>query len=292
MRVTGNRLIEMSATATAANQAKVAAAADEASSGLRVAKPSDDPSAWMAAQRATMHKALNSSAGAALTAGRERLDLVDSALAAIGEVVSQVRTLTVQASSAGYSADDRAGLATQVRSLFTGAINSANVQGADGEYLLAGTQSLVAPFSAAGIYVGDASVRDVPANETALATSTLSGDVLTASSGVDVLPLLDRVATAMAANDVPALQSLLGELETAVSQVSHSRSRTGGMMNVLDASLAATQDLDAHLTNEVARAVESDVVTSATNLAKASQALEASRAVTSHIVGLLDPRGS
>jgi hypothetical protein len=62
------------------------------------------------------------------------------------------------------------------------------------------------------------------------------------------------------------------------------------MMNSVDASLTAAQDLDAHLTNEVSRNVESDVVSAATELAKASQALEASRAVTSHIVALTDPR--
>ena len=48
-------------------------------------------------------------------------------------------------------------------------------------------------------------------------------------------------------------------------------------MNVLDASLAATQELDAHLTNEIAGAVEADIVSAATELTKATNALEASR---------------
>ena len=292
MRVTGNRLIEMSAAATAANQAKVASAAAEASSGLRVTKPSDDPAAWMAAQRASQHKSLVAGASEALQAGRERLDLVDGALATIGDAVAQVRTLAVQGASAGYNAGDRVELANQVRALFQASVAAANTQGADGEYILAGTQSLTQPFSATGAYAGDAIARDVPATETTVASSTIAGSALTAANGVDVLPLLDRVATALANNDVTGLQSMLGDLETAIKQVALNRSRVGGVMNVVDASLEATRNLDDQLTNEISRAVEGDVIDSATKLAKTSQALEASRAVTSHIVALLDPRRS
>jgi flagellar hook-associated protein 3 FlgL len=292
MRVTQARLIDMSATATAANQAKVGEAAARASTGLRVTKPSDDPAAWMAAQRASAHKNLTAGASDALKAGRDRLDLVDGALASIGDAVAQVRTLAVQGASAGYSASDRAALAQQVRSLFAGALAAANTQTPDGEYVLAGTQSLTPPFSSAGAYAGDATARQLPATETTVASSTMTGSALTAASGIDVLPLLDRVATALAANDVPTLQASLGDLATAIQQVSLSRSRVGGMMNVLDASLVATQDLDAHLTTEVSNAVEADIVGAASELAKATSALEASRAVTSHIVALLDPRQS
>lgn len=292
MRVTGTRLIDVSATATAANQAKVAEAAARASSGLRVTKPSDDPAAWLAAQRASAHKTLTAGASDALQAGRDRLDLVDGALAVIGEAVAQVRTLAVQGASAGYSAGDRAELAVQVRGLFADALAAANTQSPDGEYVLAGTQSLTPPFAATGAYAGDATARQLPATETTVATATVTGTALTAASGVDVLPLLDRVATALAANDVPTLQASLGDLATAIQQVSLSRSRVGGMMNVLDASLTATHDLAAHLTNQIASAVEADIVGAASELAKATNALEASRAVTSHIVALLDPRQS
>lgn len=292
MRVTGHRLIDMAQAATTANQAKVASAAAQASSGLRVTKPSDDPAAWLAAQRASAHKALAAGASEALAAGRDRLALVDGALASIGDAVAQVRTLTVQGASASYKAEDRAALAEQVRALLAGALASANTRGANGEYILAGTQSLTAPFSSTGVYAGDPTTRGLPATETTVASSTITGSALTAANGVDVLPLLERVATALESNDVATLQSSLGDLQIAIDQVALSRSRVGGMMNVLDASLAATQDLDEHLTTEISNAVEADIVAAASELAKATSALEASRAVTSHIVSLLDPRRS
>jgi flagellar hook-associated protein 3 FlgL len=280
MRVTGNRLIEMSAATTAANQAKVAEAAAEASSGLRVTKPSDDPTAWMAAQRANAHKKVLAGATSALQTGMDRLGLADQSLASIGDAVAQVRTLAVQGTSASYSAQDRAALGAQVRALFDGVVASANTRTADGEYVFAGTKSLTVPFDAAGTYSGDATARD----------ASVAGSALTSANGVDVLPLFARVASALDANDVPTLRTTLDDLVTAIKQVATTRSHVGAMMNSVDASLSAAQDLDAHLTNEVSRNVESDVVSAATELAKASQALEASRAVTSHIVALIDPR--
>ncbi len=289
MRITGNRMIDVAASNNAANQAKAAAAANEASTGLRVTKPSDDPEAWAAAERAAAKKTLTGAATTALHAGRERLDLTDGALAGVGDALSTMRELALQGSNASYSAEDRADLAVQVRSLMASAVGAANAKSADGEYILAGTRSTTAPFSTAGAYAGDSTARELATSESDLAGASITGSALTASSGVDVLPLFDRIASALESNDPDALRALLGDVDTAVKQVALARTRVGGTMNVLDAAIAAHADLDFHLTTEIARAVEADVVASASNLAKTTQALEASRAITSHIVALVDP---
>ncbi len=279
MRITGNRMIDLAAAATAKSQERVAAAANEVSSGLRVAKPSDDPAAWLAAERAKLHRTLARGADSAVQASRDRLDQTDGALATIGDVVSQVRTLAVQGASATYNASDRAELAVQVRALFGAAVGAANTRSADGEFLLAGSQSLATPFDAAGQYHGDALAR----------TGTLAGSELTAANGVDVLPLLDKVATALAANDQTTVQNLLGDLDTAVKQVAVTRTRAGGAMVVLDSAKQAHAQLEESLAGEISRQVETDSVAAASELAKASQSLELSRAVSSHVIALLDP---
>lgn len=289
MRVTGNRMIDMAATTTAANQSKVAAAAAEVSSGMRVTKPSDDPEAWALAQRAEAKRTLSDGAGAALKSGRERLDLVDDALSNVGESVASLRELVVQGANASYGASDRAQLAVKARALLQGAVAAANTQTADGEYVLAGTVSLTAPFSAGGAYGGDATARALPITDDATTTGAIAGSELTAASGVDVLPLFERVAVALEANDVTTLQSLLDDIGQATSQVGLARTRTGGTMNVLDDALNAHAALGERLASQISNAVETDVIASASNLAKASTALEASRAVTSHIVALVDP---
>jgi len=53
--------------------------------------------------------------------------------------------------------------------------------------------------------------------------------------------------------------------------------------------VAAHDVLSEHFAKTISDAVEVDTVAAASDLAKASQALEISRAVSSHIVSLLDP---
>jgi flagellar hook-associated protein 3 FlgL len=223
MRITGNRLIDLAAASTTRNQSAVGDVAEQVSSGMRVTAPSDDPTAWLAAQRSKLHKALSEGTGAAVTESRERLQVTDNAMASIGDIVSQIRTLAVQGASDTYSAADRVALGAQVRGLFLSALDSANVQGRDGEFLLAGTNSLTAPFDPTGAYTGDAIVRSVPSDNSLTAGVTIAGTDLTAAKGVDILPLLDRVASALSTNDLPALLGALPDLDTAVKQVSSIR---------------------------------------------------------------------
>jgi flagellar hook-associated protein 3 FlgL len=289
MRITGNRLIDLAAASTTRNQSAVGDVAEQVSSGMRVTAPSDDPTAWLAAQRSKLHKALSEGTGAAVTESRERLQVTDNAMASIGDIVSQIRTLAVQGASDTYSAADRVALGAQVRGLFLSALDSANVQGRDGEFLLAGTNSLTAPFDPTGAYTGDAIVRSVPSDNSLTAGVTIAGTDLTAAKGVDILPLLDRVASALSTNDLPALLGALPDLDTAVKQVSTIRSHTGGAMSFLDQTTTARAALEENLQQTISRFVEIDTVSAASELAKATQSLEVSRAVTQHILAALAP---
>lgn len=292
MRITGHRMIELAAASTARSQEDVATRSAEMSSGLRVAKPSDDPTAWAAAERAKMRRTIAEGTGTAVEVGRDQLEQTDGALAALGDIVSQVRALAIQGSNGSYNAAARLQLGTQVQSLFDAALGAANTRSSTGEYLLAGSTSVTPPFDAAGVYQGDASARSIPATESSTAFASIPGSRLTAVNGVDVIPLLAQVATALSTNNLAALQTSIGDLETAVGQVSQSRTIAGSAMSVLDSTLAARDHLTTHLSSEIARNVEVDGVAAASALASASQSLEASRAVTAHLVSMLDPRAT
>jgi flagellar hook-associated protein 3 FlgL len=289
MRITSSRMIDLAAASTSKNQSAVAAASAEVSSGMRVNTPSDDPAAWLAAQRTKLREALSQGTGAAVASSRDRLAVTDNALASLGDIVSQVRSLAIQGASDTYNAANRAGLGDQVRGLFHNALDAANARGNDGEYLLAGSASLTAPFDAAGAYQGDAAARAVPSDGSVTAGVTIPGTALTAASGVDILPLLDKVATALSTNDMTTLRGMFPDLDTAVQQVASSRTQTGSAMNVLDQATSARAVMEQDMTAAISKFVESDTVSAAGELAKASQALEVSRTVASHIVSVLSP---
>jgi flagellar hook-associated protein 3 FlgL len=292
MRVTGNRLIDLATGATAKGQSALGAAGDQMSSGLRVRQPSDDPDAWLAAQRAALRRTLAEGANQAVQTSRDRMAETDAALATIGDAVSQARLLTLQGASATYDPTARAQLAVGVRAMFDKVLAAANTRASDGEYLLAGSTSLTTPFTPAGVYTGDAIQRAVPTLESGSAIAAITGAELTAAHGVDVLPLLDRVATALATNNLPAIQVGLGDLDVAIKQISLGRTRTGGAQSVLDATSGAHDLLVDNLDRAVSRQVEADGVMAATELAKATQAFEAARAVSAHIVRIIGARSA
>jgi len=289
MRITGNRLIDLASASTSKNQSAVATASAELSSGMRVTTPSDDPEAWLAAQRTKLHQALSQGTGAAVAASRDRLTVTDNALASLGDVVSQVRALAIQGASDTYNPTARAGIGAQVQGLFQNALDAANARGHDGEFVLAGSASLTAPFDTNGQYLGDATVRSVPSDSAVTAGVTIPGSALTATSGVDVLPLLSKIATALSTNDLTTLRAALPDLDTAVKQVSSARTQAGSAMNVLDQATQARSVMEQDMTDAISKFVEVDTVSAASELAKASQALEVSRTVSQHIVTVLAP---
>ena len=290
MRITDHRIVDMAAASTARNESRVGDLATEVSTGLRVAKPSDDPSAWLSAQRGRVRAALNDGTSEAIQMGHEQLTASDGALSTISGLISQARELAVEGSNDTQNASSRAAMGSEMDSLFQTAVATANTIGANGEYLLAGTNSLTQPFDPiTGAYSGDAVSRGVNMDPVSTQVATVPGSALTASNGVDILPMLKTLATAMTANDGATIRSTLTDLDTAVKQLAQLRGQTGGHMAVLEAAKTAHAELATRISTSISDSVEVDSVAAATDLAKASTALTVSQTVTQHVLTLLNP---
>jgi flagellar hook-associated protein 3 FlgL len=290
MRITDHRIVDMAAEGTSRNQSTVADVTQQLSSGLRVSKPSDDPTAWMSAQREKVRAALNDGTSQAIAVGHERLVASDGALSSLASIVSQARELTVEGSNDTQTAATRQDIGAQLGSLFDAAVAAANSTDANGEFILAGTNSLAQPFdTTTGAYTGDSTSRAINTDTMSTQTATVAGSGLTAANGVDILPLLKTLATAMNTNDTATIQSALGSLDTAVKQVANLRGQTGAHMAVLESAKTSHDALATQIQTSISNDVEVDAVTAASNLAKASQALTISQTVTTHVLQLLDP---
>jgi len=290
MRITSGHIIDLVAASTQKNQGEVAHATAVATSGLRVNTASDDPAAWAAAERDRVRQTLNDGRGQTISTARETLDQTDGALASISGLVAQARALAIQGANASYSDSDRKDLATQVEGLFQSALASANTQTGDGEYVLAGTASTVAPFDPNGNFIGDGTERSAPTGEHSAAAMNVSGSVLTASSGADVLPELKKLALALSTNDLAGVQASVQTLSKVTDQLGTARTRVGTGLAALNDADSARNALSTHLQTFVSTLVEADAVGAASELARATQALGMSQTVTSHVIAVLTSR--
>jgi flagellar hook-associated protein 3 FlgL len=287
MRVTGYRMIDLSKAASQKAQEQVSDSSQQVSSGLRVDKPSDDPAAWAAAQRAKLQQTLANGTSSAAGTSADRLQQTSGALTSLTSILSQVKSLVVQGANASYSADDRAKMSETVKGLMASAVAAANTQLDDGEYALGGSASTTAPFNADGSYNGDADAREISAGANASSVASIPGSRLTAADGVDVIPLLGKIATSLANNDTDALNTNLGDLNTAIQQVSLTQTVTGGAMSALNATVTAHTQLSTNLSKQISDDVEVDTVSAASDLAKASASLQANQAVTAKLISIL-----
>jgi flagellin-like hook-associated protein FlgL len=212
----------------------------------------------------------------------------DAALAGIGDALGRARELAVQLGSDQYGPAERAGAAAEVRALRAQILAHASARGSDGEYLLAGGAGGAPPFDpVTGAYLGDAARRSIEVGEGAQqAVVSVPGSVLTAAAGVDLLPTLDALITALDMNDAPGVRALLGDLVTATEQVAGARADTGAHMAALDRADEARLDLELRLAESHERAVGADAIDAATRFGEAQSALAAARAAAEALIAM------
>ncbi len=286
MRVTETRMIETASEQTSRQRSRVQEASDALQTGVRVDRPSDGVTDWAEGMRAEVRHTMSERRGNAVARANERLGETDRALSGIGEGLSRVRELTVQAANDTYTAAQRSGIAQEVQALRAHMLGLANTQGPDGEFLLAGTAGNAAPFGANGVYVGNGTRRQIEASEGHIGTFAVTGQALTTATGVDVFTTLDNVIASLNGNDGDAIRANLNDLSTAVDQVANARTELGSQSAALDVVDSARRDFEVELARMQERAIGIDPVDAATDFARASAALDSARAVAERIVAI------
>ena len=127
-------------------QADLAQAQERLTSGKRVSKASDDPTAAARAERALATEVRSEASQRALEASRHAMTLTESALADAGELMQQAREALVAAGNGSYSDAERAGVADRLAAVRQQLLAIANRGDGDGGYLFAGQGSSQPPF--------------------------------------------------------------------------------------------------------------------------------------------------
>lgn len=146
------------------SQQRVFVTQGQLSSGLRVQKPSDDPIAAAQILQLNQTQAEIDQYKKNIDGGTSALELEDSQMEAITNLLTRVRELAVEAGNGGLSASDRQGIAAEIRSRIDELAGIGNTRNANGEYIFGGFQGQQEPFVINGptyIYRGDDGQRQI-----------------------------------------------------------------------------------------------------------------------------------
>lgn len=257
-------------------------AQEQASSGLKVARPSDDPVAAAAARRENARKVYAESGARNTQAATLSLETSESALGDAFDLLGEASARAVEGSSDSLNAENRRALAIEVRRIRETMISTANTN-IDGKYVFAGYRDHDAPYAADGEFTGDESTREIEVMPNVRLKTSVSGPSVFGEAGSDAFKVLDDLATALESNDGAGARSAIGLLQQAQERVSEQRSKVGAMMDSADMARNVSERHALSATTEVGRLTEIDEFEAATNLLRARSALDAAVAVAQQI---------
>ena len=135
MRVTTLAAFNAGISTLQQRQSDMATSQEQLTSGKRVQRASDDPTAAARSERALVTISRTESDVRALEASRNALTLTERALADAGDLLQQARELTVSAGNASYSPGERNAVAVQLEGIRTQLLAVANRTDDSGGYL-------------------------------------------------------------------------------------------------------------------------------------------------------------
>jgi flagellar hook-associated protein 3 FlgL len=315
MRLTNNMVSTRVMSDLQIRYRQMTATQETISTGKRVNRPSDDPTAAaMERQRTGDLEGIQRSKDS-VAAGQSYLDAAESGLDGITKILARANELAVAGANGALSQDNRNAIAAEIDQLTKAAKDALNVKFGDA-YVFSGTKSDVPPYSTAtgDAYQGDtgAIVREagagvtlqlngpfVPLNGTpAGASAALTADTVlgsgTAGGDGRVLATLEALSAHLrggTAADMTALQTTdLTALKANQTAVSSARAVIGATSNRADAAASRLEDLEAATKQRLDDLTGVDLAEALTDFTAQQTAYQASLKVAAQIIqpSLLD----
>ena len=203
---------------------KTLEAQQQASSGKRVSKPSDDPIAFGRIVLNQSDLAQNGQWLRNIDSGSTRLALADSTLGQVNTILSRLKELAVSAGSDTNTANDRLVIAKEVRSLHRELLQLSNAE-INGQRIFAGTKTDADPFVLGSgdtvTYAGNSETQSIAVGNSQTIQVTLPGDQVFTGPTTNVFTSVQNLLTALEANDRTGIETGIGTLDQAITQVAN-----------------------------------------------------------------------
>lgn len=251
LRVTEQTMTMAAQRGLASSQARVAAAQQTVTSGLRITRPSDDPVGAAAALKTHADIAANAQYKRNIDNGTAWLNTLDSALGNATGFVRQARDLVIQGANGSVTQDGKNALADQVDALRKDLLGAANTRFM-GRNVFAGSSDAAQTFTdgAPPTYNGtpeDTVQRRIGPDQTVQVDA--DGAKVFGTGAASVFGVLDRVSADLRAGNDPSKD--LPALDTAMSALVGGRADVGTRLAQLER--AGTENITAQTALEAQR---------------------------------------
>lgn len=283
LRVTDQTMSLAAQRALAGRQSRLASAQETATSGTRIARPSDDPVGTGEALRVRADLAAQGQYQRNIADGTAWLSTLDSALDGATGLLRQVRDAVVQGTNGSLNQSARDALATVVDSLRKDLLGAANTR-LLGRNVFAGTSDAEAAFTdgTPPTYngAGGAVTRRVGTDETVQVD--VDGRAAFGSGPTSVFALLDGIAADLRAGTDPT--GRLAALDGAMSTVVATRADVGSRLATLTRAGQAATEATTSLTARRSAIEDVDLGQAVLDLQLQQTAYQAALAVTAKVI--------
>jgi len=213
-------------------------AIQQLASGRRVSSISQDPAAWTMMIQNTSRSTANDEFLHSISSIQAMLNTADSTLSSVVTSLQRAVTLGVEGATGTQSADNRKAVATEVSGIRDQMLALANLS-FNGVFVFSGTMTDAAPFKTdpAGTgsiqYQGNSIVNEIQIGENQSLKAGVAGDELFTKAGASVFGSLERLVSALNANDPEAISSATTEVRAAFDHVTSARVFYGNAVNQL-----------------------------------------------------------
>ena len=237
-----------------ARQMELARLQEQLSSGERIQRPSDDPSAFTEARQMELLHNRYAQYMRSITSSQSWVDHTQVGLDKLADLFTEAYERGVRINNATFSAGDREAEATKLEAILENIVDVLNTRAGD-EYVFAGSRTTVKPFTLAAnvvTYNGNNGSRERHIGRDLNMTINIDGQTLhDTGQGYTVTEAVKNLIDAIRAGTPAGIDTAIGQVAVSRDHIIDRGGEAGSMANRLE--LAGQQLTDASLMVEARR---------------------------------------
>ncbi|NNL67813.1 MAG: flagellar hook-associated protein FlgL [Myxococcales bacterium] len=277
-------------------RSRLATTQEQAASGLRINRPSDDP---LGAGQSLLMRSTDSAIEQLQRNGsnaRSRLAVVEDTLGGASDILLRARELAIQGSNDVQDAESRSLIAREIEGLHDAMLNSANTRFGGG-HVFAGFASDTPPFVASGSfsdapptapsvsYVGDSGEVRVAIEEGSTVQVSFDGrrvfqgdadgDGTPDAGREDLFDVLASLRNALINDDGAATSAALERIDRGMSQLSIERTSAGNELSRVNAAAERLDGQHVRVQERLSQVQDADLARVVSDMVRQETALQA-----------------